>query len=211
MTTTLIIARHGNTFLPGETPTRVGARTDLPLVEEHRGRSIGKYLKENHMVPDVIFCGPLKRQIQTAELVIEEMGVKLKININESFREVDYGPDENKTDKEIIERIGQEALKSWDAEGVLPKGWTFDKEQLINSWKTFANKIEKEYKNKTILVVSSGGTIRFAPHLTGNFEQFSKEHDIKIATGGICLFTKEEKETHWKCREWGVKPYKIYS
>ena len=31
---TLIIARHGNTFRPGETPTRVGSRTDLPLVEE---------------------------------------------------------------------------------------------------------------------------------------------------------------------------------
>jgi transcriptional regulator GlxA family with amidase domain len=31
--TTLIIARHGNTFEDGETPRRVGARTDLPLSE----------------------------------------------------------------------------------------------------------------------------------------------------------------------------------
>ena len=29
-----MIVRHGNTFRAGETPTRVGARTDLPLVEE---------------------------------------------------------------------------------------------------------------------------------------------------------------------------------
>ena len=41
---TLIIARHGNTFRKGETPTRVGSRTDLPLVEDERGRGIGKYL-----------------------------------------------------------------------------------------------------------------------------------------------------------------------
>ena len=30
MTTRLIIARHGNTFEKGQTPTRVGGRTDLP-------------------------------------------------------------------------------------------------------------------------------------------------------------------------------------
>ena len=37
----LVIVRHGNTFRAGETPTRVGARTDLPLVEEERARSDG--------------------------------------------------------------------------------------------------------------------------------------------------------------------------
>ena len=30
-----MIVRHGNTFRAGETPTRVGARTDLPLVERN--------------------------------------------------------------------------------------------------------------------------------------------------------------------------------
>ena len=30
--TRLIIARHGNTFDAGDIPTRVGRRTDLPLV-----------------------------------------------------------------------------------------------------------------------------------------------------------------------------------
>ena len=42
----LVIVRHGNTFRAGETPTRVGARTDLPLVEEERARSAGRYLRE---------------------------------------------------------------------------------------------------------------------------------------------------------------------
>ena len=37
---TLIIARHGNTFAKGETPTRVGCHTDLELVEEERGRAV---------------------------------------------------------------------------------------------------------------------------------------------------------------------------
>ena len=37
--TTLIIARHGNTFDKGDIPTRVGARTDLPLVEKGRAQA----------------------------------------------------------------------------------------------------------------------------------------------------------------------------
>ena len=54
----LIIARHGNTFRPGETPTRVGAGTDLPLVEETRARSIGRYLKDKGLKKQIAkrFC-----------------------------------------------------------------------------------------------------------------------------------------------------------
>jgi probable phosphoglycerate mutase len=44
MTTRIIIARHGNTFTKDQTPLRVGARTDLPLVETERGTNIGKYI-----------------------------------------------------------------------------------------------------------------------------------------------------------------------
>lgn len=58
MTTRLIIARHGNTFTKDQTPTRVGGRTDLPLVESERGRNIGKYLKLKDMLPDVVFAAP---------------------------------------------------------------------------------------------------------------------------------------------------------
>lgn len=44
---TLIIARHGNTFGPDDTPTRVGARTDLPLVESgiQQARLLGTHLR----------------------------------------------------------------------------------------------------------------------------------------------------------------------
>ena len=58
---TLIIARHGNTFRPGETPTRVGARTDLPLVEEERARGIGLYLKKLGLIPTPAHCRTRRR------------------------------------------------------------------------------------------------------------------------------------------------------
>ncbi len=50
--TTLIIARHGNTFGPEDTPTRVGAHTDLPLVKsgQEQARKIGAWLKEQNIL-----------------------------------------------------------------------------------------------------------------------------------------------------------------
>ena len=69
---TLIIARHGNTFRPGETPTRVGAGTDLPLVEEERARGVGKYLKNKGLIPSKIYAAPLRRTMETARLAAAE-------------------------------------------------------------------------------------------------------------------------------------------
>ena len=73
---TLIIARHGNTFAKGETPTRVGCHTDLPLVEEERGRGVGLYLKKLGLVPTRILAAPLKRTMGTAALAAEAAGCK---------------------------------------------------------------------------------------------------------------------------------------
>ena len=68
--TTLIIARHGNTFGPDVTPTRIGARTDLPLVEsgQTQGEKLGAWLKENEVYPEVVYSSELQRTKQTAEI-----------------------------------------------------------------------------------------------------------------------------------------------
>ena len=65
--TTLIIARHGNTFEDGEPPRRVGARTDLPLTNKGRmqARAVGLWLKENKLMPDVVYSSTLQRTIET--------------------------------------------------------------------------------------------------------------------------------------------------
>ena len=65
----------------------------------------------------------------------------------------------------------------------------------------------KTADGETVLCVSSNGTIRFAPHITGDYAGFCAEHDIKVATGGVCIFTSEDGTT-WSCKEWGVKAFK---
>ena len=57
-----------------------------------------------------------------------------------------------------------------------------------------------------MLIVSSNGIIRFAPYLTGDFQSFAAEHDIKVGTGCVCVFEKEDNEENFRCTAWNVKP-----
>ena len=201
---TLIIARHGNTFRSGETPTRVGAKTDLPLVEEERARGIGKYLKKNGYAPTKIYAAPLKRTMETAKLAAEELEFEGTVEPLNDFTEIDYGPDENKTEDEVIARIGQDAIDLWNAKAIVPNGWKVDPEKLANVWKDFAASIKD---GETVLAVSSNGVIRFAPHITADYDAFCAEHDIKVATGGVCILVFENGV--WTAKEWNVKAFKF--
>ena len=216
MRTRLIIARHGNTFRPEETPTRVGAKTDLPLVEEFKGRSIGRYLKEHDMIPDVIYAAPLLRTMQTARLAVQTIGLDSDISSLNAFVEIDYGVDENKTEEEVRLRLGngniekgKKIIEDWDKNAVVPDGWKVDPDQIIHTWLDFTEKTV--IPHQTTLLVTSNGIIRFAPYLTGDFEKFAQEHKIKVAPGGLCIFDKNDGDSFWTCSAWNVKPYELYA
>lgn len=206
MTTTLIIARHGNTFGPSDTPTRVGARTDLPLVEKglEQARALGRYLKENKLIPDVVYSSHLKRTKEMAEVAIRESGVTNPVFALDIFNEIDYGPDENKTEEAVIARIGEQAIKDWDESAIVPEGWKVDPQEIIQNWTGFAEQISAHHDNETVLVVTSNGIARFAPHLTNNFEGFAAKHKIKLSTGALAIFRYENGA--WHIKEWNIRP-----
>ncbi|MCY7296694.1 histidine phosphatase family protein [Alteromonas sp. a30] len=217
MTTRLIIARHGNTFTPEQTPTRVGAKTDLPLVEHARGRNIGRYLLQHGLPVDVVMSGPLQRHLQTASLVCEAMGLDAsQIQTRHDFNEIDYGPDEDKTEDEVMCRLGKgdltlgkNIIEKWNQQAIVPQGWLVDVEGLKQAWLELAQTLCTTHKDQTTLLVSSNGTMRFAPVITGDFDGFVQRHDIKVATGGVCLFEKDEDDMHWRCTGWALKPSKL--
>jgi probable phosphoglycerate mutase len=219
MEKTLIIVRHGNTFAPGQTPARVGAGTDIPLVEELRSRNAAKYLLNKGIVPDRIFAAPLQRTMQTANLIINEMKLNMVVIPDGNFTEIDYGEDENKTEEQVKRRLGLEYVKSnnlsgdiaeneiigygkavidlWNSKAIVPPGWNVDVEGIISAWKNFANSIND---NETALICTSNGIIRFAPHILDNAEDFANHHNLKVATGSISIF--KTVENVWKCVEW---------
>ena len=206
MTTRLIIARHGNTFGSGDTPTRVGRRTDLPLVAsgEAQAKRIGDYLLHHRMVPDAVFAAPLKRSYDTARLAVETLGRNLPITIDARFNEIDYGPDENQPESAVIARIGDQALRDWNDRAKVPPGWLVDPQAIVHDWLAFGDMCRQSFSGQTVLVVTSNGIARFAPHLTGDFEGFRHQHGIKIATGALCFLRLEG--SRWLIEKWNIRP-----
>ena len=206
-TTRLLIARHGNTFGPGDRVKRVGT-TDLPLVNSGllQGQKLGAYLKQKHLIPDVIFTSQLKRAIQTADQAQGSMQTQLPINTLSMFNEIDYGPDENQLEEQVVARVGTEALKAWERDAKVPDGWNVDPKEIIAQWQDFSDRLEQDFVGKTILVVTSNGIARFAPYLTGDFIGFTQKYSIKISTGALCVLAKNSSSEGWACLQWNVTP-----
>lgn len=207
--TKLIIARHGNTFGPDDTPTRVGARTDLPLVESGhiQAKKIGSWLKENKLYPEIVYSSQLKRTIETAELALRELHYKQPVFKLDIFNEIDYGVDENQTEKQVISRIGTQAIQDWDIKAIVPDGWRFDPQECINNWTNFAAQILKDNQkdaDDVVMVVTSNGIARFAPYLAGNFEDFTNNHKIKLSTGALGVL--EFSHDQWIVKDWNIRP-----
>lgn len=213
--TTLIIARHGNTFTPEERPTRVGARTDLPLVEKGllQARALGRYLKENRLLPDAVYSSNLQRTRKTAELALKEAGISLPVYALDIFDEIDYGPDENCFEEDVIARIGKKAIELWDEKAVVPDGWLADPQEIIHNWRRFANHITKKDDiitsemmdiNETVMVVTSNGIARFAAHISDDFDNFVQNFSIKLKTGalGIMRYSGDK----WEILDWNIVP-----
>jgi 2,3-bisphosphoglycerate-dependent phosphoglycerate mutase len=202
---TLIIARHGNTFGPGDTPTRVGARTDLALVESgvQQARLMGTHLRAQGLLPEVVYASPLQRTQETARIVLKACGLDLRTQTLEMLREVDYGPDENQTEEVVIARIGAQALKDWDERAVVPTGWLADPARMTADWMALSQDLVKSRKN-VFLAVTSNGVARFAPHITGDFEGFRARFDLKLKTGAYGVFKYEGGR--WFAESWNVRP-----
>jgi len=203
--TLLIITRHGNTFEKGETPTRVGGRTDLPLVETGRNQAqkIGQFLSQCEFEPEITYCSDLQRTRETAEIAIKESGFTQPVFSLAIFNEIDYGVDENQPEGVVVKRVGVDAIKQWDEDGIVPDGWKFTPDECIENWKAFAHHIIED-KQEVVLVVTSNGIARFAPHITGDFEKFKKEHSMKLSTGALGLLKFENNQ--WHVIDWNVKP-----
>lgn len=204
--TILIVARHGNTFEHGETLRRVGARTDLPLTEKGRehGRNLGDYLKKINLLPNVIYTSRLKRTVQTAAEIITAADLTVTPQTSDIFNELDYGPDENEPEDNVLARIGEAALTAWEERGLLPPGWSPDISILEKRWADFSRSITKDRPGDIVLVVTSNGIARFALGLTGDFEAARKQYGLKLATGAFGIL--EHDGENWTIQNWNVRP-----
>lgn len=209
--TTLLIARHGNTFAPGETPTRVGARTDLPLVASGRKQAgaLGDYLVQQDLVPDRVYTSSLMRTIEMARIAVKRCGVIREIEARACFDEIDYGPDENLPEADVVKRVGQAAIDAWNDRAVVPPGWRVDPSAIVADWRRFANEIaslDETLDEPVVLVVTSNGVARFAPHITDDYEGFLTRFEPKLATGAMGVLHFSQEDAGWEVVDWNIRP-----
>lgn len=175
--TRILIVRHGNTFAPGEEPRRVGAATDLPLVESGiaQAQALAVHLADRIGSVGRVLSSPLLRTRQTAEVIAKRTGAA-PVTAVDWLREIDHGPDENRTEPEVIARIGANTLHDWDTKGIAPPDWTIDAPARLAAWRDFFADCETD----TILVTSNGAA-RFA--LLARPDIAGQSSSLKLRTG----------------------------
>jgi len=190
--------------------TRVGGRTDLDLVESGlaQGVALGQHLKDQGLIPDVIFTTAMKRTQQTAQQAKTILGKDIPTEIMEIFNEIDYGVDENKAEEEVVARLGIEAIRAWDEHAVVPDGWLVDPEGLRTAWREFGQNVLSNFSGKTVLIVTHNGIARFASALLQNADDLGNADDnqknLKLGTGSYGHFVHDENA--WHCAKWNIKP-----
>jgi 2,3-bisphosphoglycerate-dependent phosphoglycerate mutase len=60
-----------------------------------------------------------------------------------------------------------------------------------------------EDKQDCVMVVSSNGIIRFAPHILSDFDGFAAKHPLKVSTGGVCVLSHDNGQ--WHVLGWNIK------
>jgi alpha-ribazole phosphatase len=197
----IFLLRHSKTF--GNTQGRyIGSRTDEPLCQE------GIDLLKSRCYPEVsaVFASPLKRCIETAEIVWPEHAGHLLLE--EDLRECDFGRFENKNYEELN---GDPEYQAWiDSGGTLPfpdgESTEIFKErcqaaflQLVDKVKAMEDKAGDGKRFRAGVVVH-GGTIMAILEKYGSPKKNYFDYQVKNGCG--YLLTPVEGTCLWNCQYW---------
>lgn len=187
----VLLARHGNTFGPGDKVVWVGAKEDLPLVPkgEEQAAALGNALREARLTPERIITGPLQRTRRAADLVAVLCGFHGKIEVDERLREIDYGSWGGKSCDEIIAEFGAEAHRTWNEDHRRPEAvdWSPDENTLREN--ALAVMQDASRSRRFSLIITSNGVMRYMHGVLSG-----ADHDAKVKTGNICVVDIEAGE-----------------
>ena len=179
---TLVLIRHGATKANIE--HRYLGKTDELLSKEGE-RQLVEY-KKLHLYPniDFLFTSPMKRCIQTADILYPELQ---PVQIKE-WEEMDFGAFEG---KKYVELQEDKRYQAWiDSNGTLPFPEGESREEFtIRCDKGFQEMIEKvkqikEEGHKTIGMIVHGGTIMVLLSRYGKGDYF--DYQVANGRGYVC-------------------------
>lgn len=199
----LILSRHGNTFEPGDKVVWVGRRTDLPLTGEgcRQAQDLGNTLCQSGVRLVGLYCGPLRRTREYAEIIAERIGGASLPIVDPSLAEIDYGAWEGFSSQEIIDQFGGEELDAWERSGAWPEspGWSPSEATLAHGVTTFVGQLPRtQREDSAVLAVTSNGVLRYFLRLAGSTLYG------KVATGHICIL--EVLQGNCRVNAWNIAP-----
>ena len=225
----LIVVRHGNTFEPGAPPRRIGRRTDPPLTAAGLAQAerVAAWLAGRGLEPGELCAAPLARTLRTARAIAALTAAPGRaprpVTADDRLSEIDHGPDEDKTEPEVEERLGRlllaggdtaapgEAraagrmvLDGWNREAKAPPGWEVDPPAIERTWRDYAERALSA--SRPVLAVTSNGVARFSPAILpgGRASLADGSRGLKIAPGALCWFLHDGRA--WRCAEWNLLP-----
>ena len=177
----IFIIRHGNTFESSATARRIGAGTDIPLVESGRAQAdrLGHWFAAQGLPVRRLFSSPLSRAMETAARIGAAIGHSSDGTLP-WLNEIDHGPDEGRPEAEVVARIGAQAITDWDERGIAPLGWTVDAPGRIAAWRDWFAVREEGPGDGVDLLVTSNGAARFALLALGQSSAL-----LKLRTGAF--------------------------
>lgn len=151
----LILIRHGETAWTRE--RRFQGRMDLPLTLKGRRSSLelAQILKTKNI--DCVYTSALKRARETGRIIART--IKRKIRRDPRLNEISFGVWEGKTAIELL-ASKDAAFQSW-CRGRFKTPVGGERFQSFKQRTTsFLNELKQRHRNRTIAVVSHGGTIK---------------------------------------------------
>ncbi len=215
----LVLVRHGKSVWNKENKFTGWTNVDLAPEGIEEAKEAGKKLYENGYNFDIVYTSVLKRAIDTANLIINEMNdsdliIKRSYKLNERH----YGALQGLNKGETIDKVGEEQVKLWRRGFVKPPELTMDdprfpgndplykdidksllplseslKETIERVSEYYEEEIKKELLNgKNIMIVAHGNSLR---GLVKYIEKLSDEDimNLEIPTGKPLIYELDDK------------------
>lgn len=179
--TVIYITRHGQTLWNIDKRLQGSGNSKLTELGINQAKSLEERLRNIEI--DVIYSSPLERAYETAKIL--RGNKEIEIVTDNGIREISFGEYEGNTETELL-KIGKglEIKKIFDGEMKIKSPGGESLEELYERTRISLNNILEKEKDKKILVVSHGMTIKAI------MNYFSKDDEYFSEIMGQATLTK---------------------
>lgn len=165
----ITVVRHGQTEY--NLQKKIQGRKNIPLSDTGRRecKKLKYEIKEQNF--DICFSSPLIRAVETAMILV---GDRVKIKIDKRLIERSLGKLEGKN------KESYDYLKYWDYEKNIKEQEIEPIQELFKRVQSFINDLEKDYQDKSILIVTHTPIVRAIHHLLYQSDLNSNLCNFKI-------------------------------